>query len=190
MKYYTYAYLREDGTPYYIGKGSRHRIREYHSKYVKVPPKDRRLILKRFIDEDTAYQHEIYMISVYGRKDNNTGILINRTNGGDKPPKNNVAGWNRGLKQPCKPERAAKVSAALKGHKKSPEWRESLSKAMRGKTPHNIKTYEFITPEGICVIVKNLRIFCEENKLTYSSMGKLYRGELKQHKGYRYARTV
>jgi len=81
--YYTYAYLREDGTPYYIGKGKGSRIRSKHRKNVKVPPKERRLFLKQNLTEEGAFKHEIYMISVFGRKDNGTGILINRTDGGE-----------------------------------------------------------------------------------------------------------
>ncbi len=43
-EYYTYAYLREDGTPYYIGKGKGNRINDYHTKFVKVPAEKKRLI--------------------------------------------------------------------------------------------------------------------------------------------------
>ena len=81
---FTYAYLREDGSPYYIGKGSR-KDRVY-AKHRSCPvPKDRNriLILKDNLTEQEAIKHEIYLISIFGRKDLGTGILLNRTNGGD-----------------------------------------------------------------------------------------------------------
>jgi hypothetical protein len=145
--YYTYAYLREDGTPYYIGKGKRNRLHEYHTKFVKLPPRDRRIILKQFDTEQEAYNHEMYMIAIYGRKDIQTGILINRTVGGDKPPENDIAGWNKGIKMNYPPERAERISEALKGKKKSKEHCENLSKAMQGKTPWNKGKSKFNSEE-------------------------------------------
>jgi len=83
-RFYTYAYLRKDGTPYYVGKGEGNRVYYKRSGEVK-PPKDRlRIIfLKQNLLEEEAFNHEIYMISVFGRKDLGTGILHNRTNGGE-----------------------------------------------------------------------------------------------------------
>ena len=82
MIYYTYAYLREDGTPYYIGKGTRRRI---HSKLhaVNLPPEERRIFLKTGLTAEEAERHEIYLIAVLGRKDLGTGILRNITDGGE-----------------------------------------------------------------------------------------------------------
>ena len=79
--YYTYAYLREDKTPYYIGKGKQNRAYKKHS--VGTPPKDRIIILKQNLTEEEAFRHEIYMISVFGRKDLATGILENKNSGGN-----------------------------------------------------------------------------------------------------------
>jgi hypothetical protein len=79
--YYTYAWLRADGTPYYIGKGSKGRAFDRRRRY--CPPRNRVLLLKKNLTEEEAFRHEIYMISVFGRKDLQTGILHNKTNGGD-----------------------------------------------------------------------------------------------------------
>lgn len=82
-EYYTYAYLREDGTPYYIGKGKGRRAYNRNCKSVRLPEKDRILILKKNLTEEEAFIHEIYMIAVLGRKDLGTGILRNLTEGGE-----------------------------------------------------------------------------------------------------------
>ena len=82
MSYCTYAYLREDGTPYYIGKGLKHRPHQ-KNRLFKPPHRDRILILKKGLTEEEAFRHEKYMIFIYGRKDNGTGILRNQTDGGE-----------------------------------------------------------------------------------------------------------
>ena len=100
MEYYTYAYLREDGTPYYIGKGKGNRAHNQHKRkgigFLPVPPKDRIIKLKQNLTEEEAFKHEVYMISVFGRKDLGTGILINLTNGGEGP--SGAIPWNIGKK--------------------------------------------------------------------------------------------
>jgi hypothetical protein len=63
------------------------------------------------------------MIAVFGRKDLGTGILHNRTDGGD-----GVSGFTHS------PETRAKLSAANKGKTLSPETREKLSAARKGET--------------------------------------------------------
>lgn len=80
-RFYTYAYLREDRTPYYIGKGEARRAYSKHHR-VSVPPLDRILFLKKNLLEEDALKHEEYMIKVFGRIDNETGILANLTDGG------------------------------------------------------------------------------------------------------------
>lgn len=83
-RFYTYAYLREDKTPYYIGKGQTRRIFQQHGKSCGVPKdKSRIIFLKQNLTEEEAFKHEKYMIAVFGRKDLGTGILYNRTDGGD-----------------------------------------------------------------------------------------------------------
>ena len=87
MEHYIYAYLREDGTPYYIGKGKGRRAWAQHQvngRRVKTPTDLARIvILHENLDEQTALALEIELIAKYGRKDLGTGILRNLTSGGE-----------------------------------------------------------------------------------------------------------
>ena len=48
--YYVYAYLREDGTPYYIGKGKKKRAWQIHEN-IKRPLYDNIVILEQSLTE-------------------------------------------------------------------------------------------------------------------------------------------
>ena len=118
--YYTYAYLREDGSPYYIGKGCNNRINAGH-KHIPLPPKERRIYLKQNLTEAEAFRHEIYMVAVFGRKDLKTGILRNRTNGGE-------GGSGIVMKNDTK----RKISEKMKGREISNQTKKRLSDALKG----------------------------------------------------------
>ena len=123
-EYYTYAYLREDGTPYYIGKGKGRRIFDKENRTSCPVPKDKNRIifLKQNLTEEQAFIHEIYMISVFGRKNNGTGILRNLTDGGE--------GFS---------SIAMKEFWEKRKQKKLNEWREEYDKNMEWRN----KNYDF-----------------------------------------------
>ena len=150
MHYYTYAYLREDKTPYYIGKGKGNRLYKRGSR-VFAPPKDKSRIiyLKQNLTEGEAFKHEIYMIAVLGRIDLGTGILHNRTDGGD-----GVSGYI-----PSE-ETRKKISVATKGKNHpmygktlSDETKRKISEKTRGK---KIKPFTEEHRRKLSVASKNL----------------------------------
>jgi hypothetical protein len=154
--YYTYAYLREDGRPYYIGKGKGNR---WHQKYGKncIPPKDKNKIikLKQNITEEEAFKHEKYMIAIFGKKCDGTGILMNIADGGIAPP------THYGNNSPTKrPEVRAKISASnkgkLKGRKISEESRKKQSNTWKEKLKNN--------PRPMSYYEENLKKMIERNR--------------------------
>jgi hypothetical protein len=126
--FYTYAYLRKDGTPYYIGKGCRNRI--YSAQKRIKPPKDksRIIFLKKNLTEEDAFKHEIYMIFVLGRKDLGTGILLNFTDGGE-----GASGFIPSEEAKKKMSEAKKGNTNMLGKKPSEETRRKISEASKGK---------------------------------------------------------
>ncbi len=85
MNFVVYMYVREDGTPYYIGKGRPRRPYEKRGRPCGTPSKDKIVILHENIDEQKAFQIERELIAKYGRKDLDpkNGILYNRSDGGE-----------------------------------------------------------------------------------------------------------
>ena len=162
MHYYTYAYLREDRTPYYIGKGKGDRIYS-KQKYIK-PPKDKSRIiyLKQNLTEEEAFKHEIYMIDVFGRIDLDTGILHNRTDGGEGS-------------SGCIPseEHKRKISEARKG-KSYPKREGKLYSKGKGKNHYNYdKTLSEETKKKINKATKGKKLTIDhKKKISESNKGK------------------
>jgi hypothetical protein len=143
-------WLREDGTPYYVGKGSyKKRAFERHkvgNRIQYAPPKDR-VLIQEFPTEPDAFEAEKFLIFYYGRKDLGTGILRNQTDGGE---------GNTGTS-----EGHRKQAEALRGRIFSEEHRRKISESKKGnkarlgirrthcKRGHElVESNVYLTPKG------------------------------------------
>ena len=130
--FYTYLWLRQDGTPYYVGKGKGNRA--YRKAGHTVPcPKDRTHILMQYWESEAeAFAMEKWWIALFGRKDNSTGILRNLTNGGENPPHMLGNQHAKGAKHSV--EANARKSERGRLRAQSQATRDKLSRLKKGKT--------------------------------------------------------
>jgi hypothetical protein len=143
LAFYTYLWLREDGTPYYVGKGHGNRAFDWH-KRIGRPPSHDRIIIQAHLSEEDAFAAEVFLIAFYGRKDLGTGCLVNLTDGGEGPagqvmPESFRKFHSARLKanpfKPHPPEVLKRISQKLKGRKMSASFCEKNRARMTTNNP-------------------------------------------------------
>jgi hypothetical protein len=172
MHYFVYVYNLEDGTAYYVGKGSLKRVFMKHT--IPVPKKE--LVQSfSFATEQEAWDTEIQLIAFYGRQQDG-GTLMNLSTGG----RSGTQGVIQTLEQRATKSKIAKRLIKERGHPQ---------KGKRGACSHNSLTYIVTTPDGQKLNVCGITQFCRENNLTPSAMVQVSKGTRAHHKGYTCVRS-
>jgi|SRR5579871_218991 len=119
-KFYTYLWLREDGTPYYAGKGIGKRAFLKSNHCASRPKDETRILVQEHDSEQEAFVAEKFLIAYYGRKDLGTGCLRNLTDGGEGTSGSAMS-------------KQAKEKLSIAARNRSQGWRERQRKAQSGK---------------------------------------------------------
>ena len=148
--FYVYAYLREDNSPYYIGKGRKHRAWHKSKLHNISVPKDpnRIVFLEKNLTEIGSLALERRYILWYGRKDLGTGLLHNKTDGGEgssgtkftEEQKNKIRIAHLGKKHSEESKR--KMSISKTGSKKKPltdEHKRKISESHKKRLTANLR---------------------------------------------------
>lgn len=141
---YVYFYVREDGTPYYVGKGRLRRAYDRRNNHHTPLDLSRIVFVSNKLSDLQARAIEIFWIKVYGRKDLGTGILLNRTDGGEGSTgrifshtvesKEKLRLANLGKKKgPLSAKGCKNISKSLTGRKLSQSTKDKISAARQGK---------------------------------------------------------
>jgi hypothetical protein len=134
--FYTYLWLREDGTPYYVGKGTGRRA------FRRSSPPEERIVIQEFPTEDAAFLAERLLISLYGRKDLQEGLLINRSDGGDgisnvsESTRQRMSAFQKQrLHAPHSLETRLRIAEGQRGNKRGPETSRKISEKAKQRAP-------------------------------------------------------
>lgn len=135
--YYIYAYIRIDGTPYYIGKGTGRRAWD-KSHSVKVPTHNRVIIMETGLTEIGAYALERRYIQWWGRRDLGTGILRNMSDGGEgrtgfSEESRRKLSESAKRRRPYDPDHSHMMSEMLRKRWSDPEFRAKMSERHTGR---------------------------------------------------------
>ena len=189
MNFYVYAYLKEDGSPFYIGKGTGKRIDWKWGRSFDIPPEDRRVVLFNNLTEEAALEREQAVIALLG-KDN----LINKTSGGQ---------GTSGLRFNQSEEWCEMMSHRFTGENNpfygkthNDESKARMRAAARNrhlttyaeKQRQTGRAWKFIDPTGVLVeFTGSLNYFCKERGLNTGAMSQLNQGKVSHHKGWKKA---
>jgi len=128
---FVYCYLRADGRPYYVGIAST-AVRPFERHGCGVPRKtpERVRLMRSELTWEEAGRWEQFYIARYGRKDVGTGILRNRTDGGD-----GILGYvhTEEAKRRIRQNNKKESYPHLVGRPVSAETRKAIADAQRGK---------------------------------------------------------